>query len=95
MCQYFESLRLYSEYICGVTMRHFSALCVDVKRTLVEGCYSHMHACHRRKSTIIKCYFSKDIIALNVPTGFEPANCGSQSHCANNAPTGTITTITL
>ena len=33
---------------------------------------------HTKKSLIFKCYFSEELIAMTVPTGFEFAACGSQ-----------------
>ena len=36
-----------------------------------------------RGKSIFKCYFSKELIALTVSTGFEPATCGSQNQSAN------------
>ena len=39
----------------------------------------------KKISPISKCYFSEEIIALTVPTGFEPATCGSR----NRQPMGT------
>ena len=34
------------------------------------------------KSSMFKCYFSEELIAMTVPTGFEPATYTSQSQSA-------------
>ena len=36
-----------------------------------------------KKSLIFMCYFSKELIALNIPTEIEPDTCGSQKQSAN------------